>query len=75
MTKNDLILKQRTFQEQSYNKWYDPNFEFLVTINDAGVGEMSSVSSIDNSTHFLRFVHSIDDIRRVYEALTDLNFR
>ena len=73
LTKEDL-KNQNTFYEYDGDVWYDAHFEFQIRFN-MGVPTLSHHCEVEGNTWFIKYPKSLEDVKRVYEAITDLEFK
>ena len=73
LTEEDLN-KQTTFRKYKDGFWYDAHFEFVIRFN-FGVPSLSHHCEVEGHTWFIKYPKSLDDLKKVYEAITDLEFK
>ena len=73
LTKEDLE-NQSTFFQYEGNVWYDNHFEFQIRFI-MGVPKLSHHCEEEGTTWFIKYPKSLDDLKKVYEAITDSEFK
>jgi len=75
---NDLT-KQKTFtpyrnDDGTVTEWYSEHFEYQIKLYDNNIFILSHHCEIDGSTWSINKLKSLDDLKNVYEAITDGKF-
>lgn len=73
MKETDL-KKQKTFREYPDDGcWYDLEFNFQIRFN-MGQCVLSHYCEVEGGTWFIKNIKGLEDLKRVYEAITDQKF-
>lgn len=73
--KESELKNQKTFFKYKNGNWYDCMWEFEVSFNSYKEnGKLCSHCEVDGRTWFLKYLKDVNDLKTVYEALTDKKF-
>ena len=71
--KENQLDNQDTFFKHTDGYWYDGLWDFKISF-DRGICALLSHNEVDGSTWFLKYIKDLDDLKRVFEAITDKKF-
>lgn len=72
--KEEELNNQQTFHKSEENLWYDTQFEFQIRFN-MGMAVLSHFDECDGDIWFIKYLKSLEDLKRVYEAINDTEFK
>jgi hypothetical protein len=73
MLKEEELKNQKTFLKYDNHTYYDELFDFQIKF-EINFAIFSLHNEVDGSTRFLKYINDLDDLKNVYEAITDKNF-
>ena len=68
------LEKQNTFFKYEENVWYDRQFEFQIRFRMA-IAVLSHHCEVEGDTWFIKYLKNLEDLKIVYEAITNQKFK
>ena len=68
--KEEELKNQNTFSKYRENIWYDRQFDFQIRF-ELGMAVLAHHCEVDGKTWFIKYLKSLEDLKKVYEAITD----
>jgi len=68
------LEKQNTFFKYEENVWYDRQFEFQIRFK-LGTVAILHHCEVEGDTWFIKYLKSLEDLKTVYEAITNQKFK
>lgn len=72
--KEEDLKNQNTFHKYKDDLWYDNQFEFQIRFNK-DMPVLSHHCEMEGDTWFIKYPKSLEDLKKVYEAITDNEFK
>jgi sensor histidine kinase YesM len=72
--KEEELKNQNTFFKYGENVWYDHQFDFQITFTK-GMAVLSHHCEVKGDTWFIKYLKNLEDLKKVYEAINDTEFK
>ena len=73
--KEEEMENQETFFKYDGICWHDKDFDFQIYFYFGNVASLSHYCEDEDDTWFIKNLKNIEDLKRVYEAITDKEFK